>query len=136
MSEICNLDEIDRILVQARKNNVQESITGVLYYSHQFFFQYLEGPSQNIETIFSKIVQDKRHTHVKLVEKKPIGERLFTDWAMAYILQSEQLTSTHQRLFNTDHFDPRHITPDKAILLVNELRTLLPQVHYANLARY
>ncbi|MBF4375284.1 BLUF domain-containing protein [Vibrio anguillarum] len=133
MSDKCNLDEIDNILAEAIGRNASKNITGVLYYSNHYFFQCLEGENKDIEEVFALIEKDKRHTNIMVVEKAPIATRQFGEWAMAYILQSPLLVPIHQRLMNSDEFDPRLITPTNAHLLLEELKNYLPKAYLATL---
>lgn len=131
MSRHCTLEEIDNILNQSRTRNTDKNITGVLYYSNQFFFQCLEGELSDIEQVFQSIAQDKRHTDVQLVDISTIDNREFGDWSMAYVFQSEKLIPLHQELFNTNKFDPRDITAKQARKLTSRLKRELPKAYYA-----
>ncbi|MDE1254677.1 BLUF domain-containing protein [Vibrio aestuarianus] len=135
MSDKCNLDEIDNILAEAIERNASKNITGVLYYSNYYFFQCLEGTNDDVEEVFSLIKKDKRHTNVMLVEKTSIATREFGEWAMAYILQSPLLIPIHQKIMNSNEFDPRLITPSNANLLLAELKSHLPKAYLATLQK-
>lgn len=129
MSQHCNLEEIDNILNQSRTRNTDKNITGVLYYSNQFFFQCLEGELSDIEQVFQLIAQDKRHTDVRLVDVSAIDNREFGDWSMAYVFQSEKLIPLHKELFNTNNFDPRETSAKQAYALTSKLKRELPKAY-------
>ncbi|MDA0116892.1 BLUF domain-containing protein [Vibrio sp. T11.5] len=132
MSHSCDLKEIENILVQSRSRNTIKNITGILYYSNKFFFQYLEGELNDIEQLFQSIAKDKRHTDVRLIEVSSIEHREFGDWSMAYILQSERLIPLYQKLFKTEYFDPSKITAEKARILTLTLKKELPKAYCSN----
>ena len=78
-------DELERILDQARQNNVANDITGVLVFVDNIFLQVLEGEQQKVLVLLDAIRNDKRHTDVKLIGQAKVEKRCFEDWAMAYV---------------------------------------------------
>jgi len=76
--------EFDQLLERARARNLQESITGVLLYSHGNFMQCLEGPAANVQKLYASIKADSMHRGVTLLLNSPIRSREFADWAMAF----------------------------------------------------
>jgi hypothetical protein len=75
---------IHDILVSARANNAREQVTGALLYSINCFAQILEGPEEAVERIFARLEHDSRHHDIVVLMKKPITERRFPDWSMAF----------------------------------------------------
>ena len=73
---------LDSILVQSKRNNEKNQITGALICRSDLYLQYLEGPAHKIDFIYSKIKLDGRHTDVKLLEDARSKRRLFSNWAM------------------------------------------------------
>ena len=76
--------EIESILDIARRNNLDQGITGALLYSDGCFAQVLEGPLSSVELIFEKIELDSRHRNVKILHFKPLERRNFGQWSMAF----------------------------------------------------
>ena len=76
---------VARILMQSRRNNPRQQIGGVLYYGNGYFFQCLEGPSDAVNRLSSRIMQDDRHDQFEIVKLNPIGKRLFNNWSMKFI---------------------------------------------------
>ena len=72
----------DSILVQSKRNNEKNQITGALICRSDLYLQYLEGPAHKIDFVYSKIKLDSRHTDVKLLEDTRSKRRLFSNWAM------------------------------------------------------
>lgn len=72
------------ILDISQKNNSDTGITGCMLYYNDAFLQILEGDPEVVESLYSKIEQDRRHYNVKLVFKDNIQQRLFKDWSMGF----------------------------------------------------
>lgn len=70
------------ILIQARRNNRLNGITGALICRHDLYLQLIEGPAAAIDTLYSRILEDDRHCNVQLALTETVQERLFPDWAM------------------------------------------------------
>lgn len=70
------------ILVQARRNNPRNDITGCLICRQDLYLQLLEGPDAAIDVLYDKIKADDRHLAVELLSKAPVTARMFPDWAM------------------------------------------------------
>lgn len=70
------------ILSAARRNNPQWGITGALICRHDVYLQLIEGPSDSIKALYSRILVDDRHTDIRLLLEEDMGERLFPAWAM------------------------------------------------------
>jgi hypothetical protein len=49
------------------------------------FAQVLEGPSANVEAVFERIQQDKRHGDVTLLAFETIKARSFGNWSMGFV---------------------------------------------------
>ena len=74
--------DLDHILIKSRYNNDKNNITGALLCRDDLYLQYLEGPEKEIDTTFSKITEDDRHTEVQLLKSGISTRRLFANWAM------------------------------------------------------
>lgn len=70
------------ILVQARRNNSRDDITGALVCRHDLYIQLIEGPEPAIDALYSRIAHDDRHCEVQLALSDNVSERMFPDWAM------------------------------------------------------
>jgi len=79
-------DEIAALAERSARNNARLGITGILMTSGRMFFQILEGPAENVDEIFKRIVADQRHRDVLLLDaEEDAGERFFPDWSMRKI---------------------------------------------------
>ena len=70
------------ILVQARRNNPRNDITGCLICRQDLYLQLLEGPETALDALYSKIKADDRHLAVVQLSKMSVTARMFADWAM------------------------------------------------------
>lgn len=70
------------ILVQARRNNARDDITGALVCRHDLYIQLIEGPEPAIDALYSRIAADNRHDDVRLALSETVSERMFPEWEM------------------------------------------------------
>lgn len=77
-------DALATLLESARRHNEQQGITGVLVYSTGQFLQLLEGDEAALATLYEMLLRDARHTTLIKLADKPIAQRSFTGWAMAF----------------------------------------------------
>ncbi len=111
--------EVLEILRTSRVNNAKTRITGILCYSQRDFIQVLEGPEKNVLSLYTKIVEDSRHTGCKLVSIDLSGKRIFESWSMGYI----NVSDTKMRQLR--HELPAKINHDNTDKLVMHLRSFL-----------
>ena len=72
------------ILMQARKNNARNGITGALICRDDLCLQILEGPRDLVTSTFSRILRDERHVDVVNLLSSEIHRRLFPEWSMRH----------------------------------------------------
>ncbi len=72
------------LLTQARRNNLRDNITGALFCRHDVYLQLIEGPSAEIDALYSHICGDDRHCDVKLLHSELVHERIFPEWEMLH----------------------------------------------------
>jgi hypothetical protein len=70
------------ILLDARRCNVRDGITGSLICREDLYLQLLEGPETAVDACFARIGKDDRHLDVRLKSRRMVEERLFAGWAM------------------------------------------------------
>jgi hypothetical protein len=83
-----NMDKetLEKIISTAKHHNPQWGITGLLVFGSGIFFQWLEGPRDNVTRLFEIIAADPRHTHVVLLtQEDDFRERLFPNWDMELV---------------------------------------------------
>ena len=77
---------VDSIIRTARRWNPEQGITGLLVFGGGIFFQWLEGPRDNIGALMARLKADTRHEGiVTLGESEELRERLFPDWDMELV---------------------------------------------------
>lgn len=75
---------LNGILIDARRGNVRDGITGALVCRRDVYLQLLEGPTDAVEAAFARIARDDRHLEVRPLVSRPVRERTFGKWAMLY----------------------------------------------------
>lgn len=75
-------EELVKMGEEARRNNDRARVTGLLLYVDDEFFQVIEGPSDEVETLFDRIQRDARNRWVTpLLRERPFF-RIFKHWSM------------------------------------------------------
>jgi methanogenic corrinoid protein MtbC1 len=74
--------ELYELVQAAQSRNEVESITGLMLYDDGRFYQWLEGPAENVARVMRSIAGDKRHTDIEILSDKPAKARQFGDWSM------------------------------------------------------
>ena len=78
--------EVERIIATARRCNAEHGITGMLVFGSGIFFQWLEGPRDNVTALMSMLRGDRRHENIiELSEVEEVRERLLPDWDMELV---------------------------------------------------
>lgn len=73
---------LSNILLDARRLNERDDITGALIARSDLYLQLLEGPRDKVEAAYERIRRDDRHVEVKPLLSRTIEKRLFPGWAM------------------------------------------------------
>ena len=76
--------ELEELLEVSRNNNQKKALTGLLIVKGRTFLQCLEGNKNDVEEIYSKILNDDRHTGIIDLIEENISHRIFPNWTMAY----------------------------------------------------
>ena len=76
--------DLVNILSNSRENNKAKTITGMLIYGDGTFIQVLEGNQEDVDRIYDKITQDKRHKNLILLASGSLNKRNFPDWTMGF----------------------------------------------------
>ena len=86
-------EALEKIISTARHHNPRFGITGLLVFGSGIFFQWLEGPRDNVTSLFKIISADPRHSHVVLLTKEDeFRERLFPNWDME-LVEAEDISA-------------------------------------------
>ncbi|WP_167737415.1 BLUF domain-containing protein [Sphingomonas parva] len=96
--------EIGRIVEVSRAQNARLGITGTLIFTKGRFAQIIEGPAEAVDHLMEKIVRDRRHARVTVVDVRKTGRRRFTGWSLSYSGVSHYIDKHIRPLF--DEADP------------------------------
>lgn len=70
------------ILIDARRCNERDGITGALICRDDLYLQLLEGPADKVEAAYGRILKDDRHIEARRLTRRTVEDRLFGAWAM------------------------------------------------------
>lgn len=70
------------ILLDARRCNERDGITGALICRADLYLQLLEGPQDAVEACYDRIKRDDRHIEPRNLLERSVKTRLFPAWAM------------------------------------------------------
>ncbi|WP_397542809.1 BLUF domain-containing protein [Roseovarius salis] len=73
---------LSNILMDARRANARDDITGALIARQDLYLQLLEGPGDKVRDAYRRIARDDRHVEVTCLVDRPVAARLFPGWAM------------------------------------------------------
>ncbi|MGI4829863.1 MAG: BLUF domain-containing protein [Janthinobacterium lividum] len=89
--------ETTRLVQESRQRNIRQGITGILLHVEDTYFQVLEGAPEVIDDLYSKILQDARHTRITRIIYESIARRYFEDCSMTLAtLTPEEFTNILQ----------------------------------------
>ena len=108
------------ILRSAQAHNAANGITGVLCQGRGVYLQILEGEKSRIESLYARIVLDKRHHKVVLRQQQDITRRRYGNWAMAHVDMShlEEASAEHSHHAT---FDPYLAPADELLAKIDAL---------------
>jgi hypothetical protein len=72
------------ILLDARRCNSRDGVTGALLCRHDIYLQMLEGPESQVRATYERIERDDRHVNPVLLLSAPTPARLFGGWSMLH----------------------------------------------------
>ena len=99
-------EALEKIIATARHHNPRLGITGLLVFGSGVFFQWLEGPKDNVTSLFKMISADARHSDVVLLtQEDEFRERLFPNWDME-LVEAEDISAVLEDAMH-ESTDPR-----------------------------
>ena len=112
---------LDDILVQSRRNNPANGITGMLCVSNNVFIQVLEGGRDEVCDLYHAIVRDTGHEQVRLLAYEEITERRFGGWTMGQVNLAKVNPSQLLKYFKLAELDPFDASGSATLSLLSEL---------------
>ena len=70
------------LLHDSRTYNKIDNITGVLMHREEVFLQVIEGRSEVIDDLFTRLKRDPRHDEIKIIFDSSVTCRFFSNWSM------------------------------------------------------
>ena len=84
-AECLSFSDIHQLLLEARRWNAKNGITGLLLHApNGRFIQLIEGDADMIEAVFARICSDQRHSDVNILLDEDVDDRLFPGWEMGF----------------------------------------------------
>jgi hypothetical protein len=77
-------EQLLSLLLQSRRNNAARGITGMLLYGNETFLQVIEGEDAAVDALVERIGADTRHSGVKILSRKAVSRRSYSDWSMSF----------------------------------------------------
>lgn len=79
------VDRLNTLVRDASHHNRLAGVTGVLLCDGNRFLQYIEGPEDGIEFVYSRLLNAKSHKNVAELARGHGGVRRFPYWSMHWI---------------------------------------------------
>ena len=109
-TEPMTAEQLIALLQQCLKNNVSNSVTGMLLYGNETFLQALEGDEKAVDDLVEKIKKDPRHTNIQFLHRRTIERRQYSEWSMGFkrvsdseLQQIEGLRNFGKKDFNFEY---------------------------------
>lgn len=115
--------ELEDLLAGARLRNERSGISGLLLYDAGYFAQVLEGPTEAVAALMSRIEDDPRHEDIAVLSAGPIDERYFEGWGMDWAHVERMDDSKHaelRRYMRSHHVAERDTVYRALVLFVQE----------------
>ena len=78
--------DVDDIISASHRNNSLVGITGILVLGSGIFFQWIEGPKEEVLSLVKLIETDRRHELMTVLSTdEEIRERIFPSWDMELV---------------------------------------------------
>lgn len=120
---------IDNILKAARAFNLENDVTGLLCEGGGKFLQYIEGDRVHINELYCRLLHDRRHKDLVLLDYTPIDARTYANWSMGFVsIHNPKIHGIVTRLTHVNSFKPDELTAQQAIDLVTILKSELTQI--------
>ena len=105
-TEGVGLSEFRGILQQSQVNNHKRDLTGVLAFNSRIFLQGLEGSREQVNELYSRLLNDKRHHTVAMLEYAEIEEREWAQWSMGFAAPSADNRALFLKYSGQSVFNP------------------------------
>ncbi|MFT6790267.1 MAG: hypothetical protein ACJAVX_003668 [Pseudoalteromonas rhizosphaerae] len=128
ITEHFNPSSLEEIIEKAALNNEKNNVTGMLCFNRKYFLQCIEGSRTDVNKTYNKILNDKRHTEIILLDYREINAREFSNWSMGYVPTSRLSAQINLKFSGSSEFSPYKISGASAYMMMLELKNSLPTV--------
>lgn len=104
------MTDVQAILTSSRRNNLNSDLSGLLIHHEGSFFQVLEGGHDDLMTCYGRILNDPRHTNIRLLAKGTASHRAFPNWKMGYAEPTELSSASQSTLVEITNLADRATT--------------------------
>ncbi|WP_242881189.1 BLUF domain-containing protein [Stenotrophomonas maltophilia] len=77
-----SMDHVDGLARAAARFNFEAGVTGVLLYDGLRFLQYIEGPEDSINVVYSRILSARSHCELIELGRGRVSGRFLPYWSM------------------------------------------------------
>lgn len=128
--------DVQAILITARRRNAEDKITGMLCHGNNRFVQCVEGNRDVINKLYERLIKDTRHDQLVLLDYSPIFWRSFDNWSMGFVsLREADIQGIVRKITRSDNFFPERLKSSQALKLLKSFkRRLNPQFPVRNTA--
>lgn len=119
-TEDWNDSELESVIKSAQEHNHRHLVTGCQCFNRKYFMQCLEGSRSQVNLIYNRIIQDKRHKEVELMCSQYIDERDFGEWDMYYVPDSKITQELILKYSGVNDLDPYAMTNTGALRFLKE----------------
>jgi hypothetical protein len=106
------------ILEKSHINNKKANITGILCQGAGLWMQALEGERSQVNSLYSRIMADRKQQNLEILSMKEINQRQFGQWSMALVSLDKDDPMVQMA---HPEFDPYSASADAAIALLDQL---------------
>ena len=76
--------QLEEIRARARRNNERNHVSGLLLFTGEHFLAILEGHEWDLQKLWLRLEQDRRHRELIRIGNDRCGNRWFPQWKMSY----------------------------------------------------
>lgn len=120
-AETVGISEFKLILQQSQANNHQRDLTGVLAFNSKIFLQGLEGSREQVNELYARLLHDKRHHTVAVLDYAEIEEREWGQWSMGFAALSADNRAIFMKYSGQSVFNPYALSGGAVKKMLKEL---------------
>ena len=128
-----DIKSFDELIQSFKENNKKHDITGYIICKWRDIIQVIEGPCDQVETLWMKIKSDNRHKNTMVLMREKTEKRIFGGWPMkGEHICNNQFHAERYQDFDIGTFYSNITTEQRVANLLEKFRT--SHVEIINLA--